>query len=127
MQRFLRIYDTRLLRHTRLYDGVDDLLDTLAARAPLALLTNKPIGATHAVLEGLGVSRFFTSRVLGGDGPHPRKPDATGLLQLIAAAGVDAGSTMMVGDSVIDLRTGRAAGTRVCLAQYRVRSSRDRV
>ena len=41
-----------------------------------------------------------------------------GLAHIIAAAGVNADTTLMVGDSAIDLRTARAAGTRVCLVSY---------
>ena len=56
--------------------------------------------------------------MIGGDGPLPRKPDPTGLRHLIARAGVSAASTLLVGDSVIDWRTARAASTRVCLVRY---------
>jgi phosphoglycolate phosphatase len=40
------------------------------------------------------------------------------LQSLSAAAGATPGQTVMVGDSAIDLRTARAAGTRVCLVRY---------
>ena len=56
--------------------------------------------------------------MLGGDGPFPRKPDPTALLHLAARAGAEANATLLVGDSAIDWRTARAAGTRVCLARY---------
>jgi phosphoglycolate phosphatase len=56
--------------------------------------------------------------VLGGDGPFPRKPDPTALLHLAARVGAEAKATLLVGDSAIDWRTARAAGTQVCLARY---------
>ena len=87
LDRFLRVYDSRLLQHTVAYDGMVQVLDTLAPRGTLAVLTNKPIGATQAILDGLGLARYFGDRVLGGDGPHPRKPDAAGLRQLMERAG----------------------------------------
>ncbi|MBS1817100.1 MAG: HAD-IA family hydrolase [Acidobacteria bacterium] len=118
LARFLRVYDARLLQHTRAYDGVHGLLDALRDRATLAVLTNKPLGATRTILEGLRLDAYFEERVLGGDGPQPRKPDPSGLLRLIAEADVTPGETMMVGDSSIDFRTARAAGTPVCLARY---------
>ena len=63
--------------------------------------------------------RFFPSDlVFGGDGPHPRKPDPAGLRGLCDRVGVAPEAALMVGDSVIDWRTARAAGTRVCLASY---------
>lgn len=118
LDRFLRVYDGRLLRFTRPYAGVPELLDALAARGTLAVLTNKPLGATRAILETLNLSAHFGDRVLGGDGPHPRKPEAAGLLQLMSRANVRPSQTMMVGDSVIDFRTARNAAAHVCLARY---------
>ncbi len=118
LQRFLRIYDSRLLRHTVAYDGMTQLLDTLAERGTLAVLTNKPIGATQSILDGLGLAAYFADRVLGGDGPHPRKPDAAGLRQLMERTRSMPARTLMVGDSVVDFRTAVAAGTRACVCRY---------
>ena len=71
------------------------------------------------VLDGLDLARHFPpAAVLGGDGPFPRKPDPAALLHLVARAGVTPDAALMVGDSGIDWRTARAAGTRVCLARY---------
>jgi phosphoglycolate phosphatase len=117
LSRFLALYDERLLAHTRLYDGTHEALQALRARVPLALLTNKPQRPTERILDGLGIRALFTS-VIGGDTAHGRKPDPGGLLSLSAAAGATPAQTVMIGDSAIDLRTARAAGTRVCLVRY---------
>ena len=114
--RFLELYDERLLLHTRLYDGIASALDALAS-TPLAVLTNKPLGATRRILEGLDIARHFR-RVLGGDGPFPRKPDPTALHFLMGDAGATPATTVLVGDSRIDLETARAAGVRIVLAAY---------
>jgi phosphoglycolate phosphatase len=117
--RFLAIYDRRLLDYTRPYRGVPEVLDALGARAHLAVLTNKPIDSTRRILDALDLARHFDrAAVLGGDGPLPRKPDPVGLRHLAAAAGTPIASTLLIGDSSVDLRTGRAAGTAVCLARY---------
>lgn len=117
--RFLSIYHGRLLVHTRPYEGMVDVLSALAPRMPLAVLTNKPLDATHAILDGLDLARFFPpDRVIGGDGPFPRKPDPGGLLHLISVCGVSAAETVLVGDSIVDWRTARAASTRSCGARY---------
>lgn len=119
LDRFLAIYDTRLLNHTRPYPKMSEVLTALGTRALLAVLTNKPIGATHRVLDGLDLRRHFPeNRIVGGDGAFARKPDPAGLRHLIAIAGVPVRETMMVGDSTIDWRTARNAGTGVCLARY---------
>lgn len=117
LPRFLALYDDRLLVHTRLYDGTREMLERLDGVAPLAILTNKPQRPTERILEGLGIAAMF-QWVVGGDTAHGRKPDPGGLAHIIAAAGVNADTTLMVGDSAIDLRTARAAGTRVCLVSY---------
>ena len=117
LERFLELYDERLLVHTRPYEGTRDALEALAARGPLAILTNKPQRPTEAILEGLGLAPFFRWAI-GGDTDLPRKPDPRGLADLIARAGATAAATTMVGDSAIDLRTARAADTRVCLVRY---------
>ena len=58
------------------------------------------------------------SDVIGGDSAHGRKPDPSGLLDLVARAGVTPAETLLVGDSPVDLATARRAGTHICLARY---------
>jgi phosphoglycolate phosphatase len=118
LERFLQVYDGRLVRHTRLYDGMLDTIHGLLTRVALGVLTNKPRAATGVILRDLGLAQYFADRVIGGDGPLPRKPSPDGLRSLMAAAGVTPETTLMVGDSVIDVLTARAAGTRACLARY---------
>jgi phosphoglycolate phosphatase len=105
---FLESYSTRLLDKTRLYPGVMEALDRLAGRV-LAVLTNKPGGMSRTILQGLGVAGRFR-RIWGGDDVPAKKPDPSGLLRLIADCGARPAQTVMVGDSPIDVRTGRAAG-----------------
>jgi len=117
LQQFLELYDERLLEHTRLYDGTREALRALAPGAALAILTNKPQHHTERILDGLGVAPFFRW-VVGGDTPHGRKPDPGGLNHLMSVAQTGTHDTIMVGDSAIDLRTARAAGTWICLVRY---------
>ena len=67
LARFLALYDARLLDHTRPYPGIPEALTTLTSMAArLAVLTNKPAGATERILAGLDLRRFF-EWVIGGD------------------------------------------------------------
>jgi phosphoglycolate phosphatase len=119
LARYLASYETRLLAHTRPYPGIVDVLDILQSKVTLAVLTNKPLAATRAVLDGLALSRYFPAEaVIGGDGAFPPKPDAAGLRYLMVSAGASADATLLVGDSVVDWRTACAAGTSICLARY---------
>lgn len=119
LERFLEIYDARLLIHTRPYDGIVDVLEALGPHASLAVLTNKPLRATRQILDGLDLARHFPyDAVVGGDGPFPRKPDPGGFRHLMARAGADPASSVLVGDSIIDWRTAKGASSRACLARY---------
>jgi phosphoglycolate phosphatase len=94
-----------------------DTLATLKTACRLAVLTNKPTRATTKILAGLDLARYF-DHVVGGDTPHGRKPGPDGLLALIDAARASTRSTVLVGDSRVDLETARRAGVRICLARY---------
>jgi phosphoglycolate phosphatase len=119
LERFLALYDERLMHHTRPYPGIPGVLDMLGVRAPLAVLTNKPLASTRRILDGLDLARHFPeSAVVGGDGPFARKPDPAGLLYLAAQANAGVESTLLVGDSLVDWRTARSASTHICLARY---------
>jgi phosphoglycolate phosphatase len=117
LERFLKIYDERLLNHTRTYDGIADVIRRARAQARLTVLTNKPTGPTERILVALGLREAF-AEVIGGDGPYPRKPDPAGLLAMMTAASAEAADTLLVGDSAIDLQTAQRAGVRCCLVSY---------
>jgi phosphoglycolate phosphatase len=105
---FLDVYGAHLLDRTRLYPGVAEALRDLEGYR-LAVLSNKPGDMCRAILEGLGVARLFT-RICGPEDVPARKPDPAGLRRLMEEAGARAEDTAMVGDSPVDVRTGRAAG-----------------
>jgi phosphoglycolate phosphatase len=117
LDRFLALYDTCLLDQTRPYPGMVDVLERLAARCRLAVLTNKPARATTKILEGLDLARFFDP-VIGGDTPLGRKPDPAGMRHIIAVADASPESTLLVGDSPVDRQTARNAKTAICLARF---------
>ena len=117
LSRFLEIYDSRLLNHTCLYEGIEAAIRAARIGGRVAVLTNKPVGPSQRILDALGVGSLFED-VIGGDGPLPRKPDPAGLQALMRRAGVSPGATLMVGDSFIDHDTARRAGARCCLAAY---------
>jgi phosphoglycolate phosphatase len=113
-RRYLEHYRTVLLDTTQAYDGMPEALARLAARYPLAVLTNKPEDLSRAVLTGLGLLEHF-AEVLGGDSLPSRKPDPAGLLHLAGRLGAAPAGVLLVGDSEIDAATARAAGTRFAL------------
>jgi phosphoglycolate phosphatase len=117
LPRFLEIYDTRLLDHTRAYDGIPDAVRLARVHAHVAVLTNKPVRPSEQILQGLGIRDLFDD-LIGGDGPYPRKPDPAGLLAVMERAGASRERTLMIGDSMIDHETARRASVRCCLTAY---------
>lgn len=115
VDRFRALYGERLLRTTRPYTGIPQLLEQLRPRCALAVLTNKPLQPARRILDGLHLLDRF-EEVVGGDGPLPRKPDPAALLALAAAHGT--GEALLVGDSSVDLRTARAAAMPFALAGW---------
>lgn len=117
LARFHEAYGSRLLVTTQPYPGIAGMLDAVAPLATLAMLTNKPLQATRQLVDAFGWSSRFV-RIIGGDGDVPRKPDPEGLRQLMALAHAGPESTMLVGDSMVDVDTARNAGTSICVVRY---------
>ena len=117
LKRFLEIYDTRLLRNTRMYPGMEDAVRFARTIGTVAILTNKPFAPSEQILQGLGVRDLFDV-VVGGDGPLGRKPDPAALLELIETTGATRETTILVGDSAIDHETAVRANVRCCLVAF---------
>ncbi|HTV56210.1 MAG TPA: HAD-IA family hydrolase [Terriglobia bacterium] len=117
---FKSYYRRHMLDHTVAYPGVLEALDALSGRT-LAVLTNKPVNFSRGILEGLGMlSRF--SFVYGGDSFDRKKPDPVGVLRMMEDTGRNATETLMVGDSDVDIETGRSAGVWCCGVRYGIGS-----
>ena len=113
---FLDYYRSHMLDHTVSYPGVREALEALAG-CKLAVLTNKPVKFSRAILAGLGISRYFT-QVYGGNSFEQKKPDPIGLMTIMRESGAAAAETMIVGDSDTDVLTGRNAGVWTCGVSY---------
>ena len=109
---FLEIYDRRMLDTTVAYPGVEDMLLLASRRARLSVLTNKPRQPSLRILDALGLTTFF-DRIIGGDGPFPRKPQPDALRALASDM-----HCALVGDSPIDWETAEAAGCPFVWARY---------
>jgi phosphoglycolate phosphatase len=118
LQFFLVYYRDHKLDHTKLYPGVAESLNLLsAAGKKMAVLTNKPVNVSRAIIEGLGVRHHFF-QVYGGNSFDYKKPHPGGVEALMEEAGVDRASTMVVGDSSVDIETAYNAGVKSCGVTY---------
>jgi phosphoglycolate phosphatase len=115
---FLEYYREHALDYTKLYPGVKRSLDRLEqAGKRMAVLTNKPVRMSNAILEGLGVAPYFF-RVYGGNSFEFKKPNPIGVETLMRETEVARERTVMVGDSSVDINTAVNAGVRSCGVTY---------
>ena len=92
---------------TQPFDHVTETLRQLqTAGHPMAICTNKALVPTHAVLDALNLSRFF-SVVIGGDTLAVNKPDAAPCLAAMAA--LNTRTALFIGDSEVDAACAHAA------------------
>jgi phosphoglycolate phosphatase len=118
LEYFLGYYRDHMLDNTRLYPGVHEALDRLLdAGTKMAVLTNKPVRFSQAIVEGLGLGPHFF-RIYGGNSFEQKKPDPIGIETLLSESGVARESTIMVGDSGVDVRTARNANVMACGVTY---------
>jgi phosphoglycolate phosphatase len=75
----------------------------------MAVLTNKPVIPSRAIVEALGLGPFFT-QIYGGNSFATKKPDPEGARKLLEESGVRPEQAVIVGDSHVDIETGRNAG-----------------
>jgi phosphoglycolate phosphatase len=120
---FMGIYDRRLLEQTRLYDGVADVLNYFRG-VPLALITNKSMRFTRAIVDGLGVTHYFHP-LLARDSLPQCKPHPAPITHCIEIHEARRTYTWMVGDGATDITAGKAAGVRTCGCLYGFRSEEE--
>ena len=90
--------------------GARALLDSARAQGlRLAILTNKPLPLTEAILAKTDTRALFDSVRAPENSPAP-KPDPRALTDLLEEAGLAPEETIFVGDSVVDFETGARAG-----------------
>lgn len=108
---YLKTYYSVTLQKTKLIPNVSATLEALSARNKLALVTMRyvPRQAVIGELEFFGISRYFSRVVTALDQFKP-KPSPEALIGTVEALGVDISNCLIVGDSVNDVRAGKAAG-----------------
>jgi phosphoglycolate phosphatase len=120
--RFLEYYEEHLSDRSQPFPGAAETLDALAARkALLVVVTNKFERFATKLLVSVGLGDRFAV-VAGPDTFGARKPDPAHLLRAVERAGGAAAATIMVGDSVVDVATARAARVPVIAVSFGYRN-----
>ena len=119
---FLTYYRAHKLDHTTVYEGIIDALAAIerpvsGQRRKLAVLTNKPMIPSRAIIEALRMKKFFL-QIYGGNSFATKKPDPEGARRLLEECRVRAEHSVIIGDSHTDVETGHNAGIRTVGVTY---------
>jgi phosphoglycolate phosphatase len=115
---FIDHYAAHIADRSRPFPGAEAALDTLAACGfRLAVCTNKLEWLSVRLLDALGLSKRF-SAICGADTFGVSKPDPAILLGTVASAGATGDAAVMVGDSLADIATARAAKVPVIAVDF---------
>jgi phosphoglycolate phosphatase len=122
LEYFLGYYRLHKLDHTTVYAGIPEVLSGLAQPSNgmhrlMAVLSNKPVNPSRDILRALGLGDFFV-HVYGGNSFPTKKPDPLGISTILRETGVAASEALMIGDSSVDVLTGRNAGIWTCGVTY---------
>ena len=117
-QRLLAIYREHIVRDTRLFDGMQSVLDTIEGRGlNWGVVTNKPAWLTEPLMEGLSLKQRAAT-IVSGDTLNERKPHPAPMLLACEQAGSTAEQCLYVGDAQRDIEAGRNAGMRTLIALF---------
>ncbi len=113
---FRRHYSENLMNHTRFYPSGREILDHFRDKKQ-AICSNKPEDFVRRILESLKSLDYFDA-ILGGDSVESKKPDPEGLLHLLDRFQCSPEMAVLVGDSPVDIETGKRAGVYTCIVNY---------
>jgi phosphoglycolate phosphatase len=123
---FLDYYQTNIARQTRLFPGMEDVLDYIEANSlNWGVVTNKPGWLTEPLMDALDLTRRAAG-IVSGDTLTERKPHPAPLLYACRLIGTEPRQCLYVGDAERDIQAGRNAGmaTLVALFGYLLESDR---
>jgi phosphoglycolate phosphatase len=115
-EEFLEYYAERTCVETRLFPGIQELLDALRERGiAWGIVTNKSLRFTERILAAL---QLEPACVVGGDSTPHLKPHPASLLLAAEQLKLVPGHCLYVGDDLRDMQAARAAGMRPIAVQW---------
>ncbi len=117
-QPLLKAYEDAIAVHTTLYPGAMEAVEQLRSDGfAVGICTNKPEYLAEILMVELGVRDFFGS-LIGADTLPVRKPDPEPFFEAVRRAGGDAARSCLIGDTLTDHSTARAAGVPSVLVTF---------
>src|SRR6202521_1741472 len=122
LEYFLGYYRLHKLDHTTVYEGIAQTLASVAnskngVRGRMGVISNKPVKPSCEIVRALGLGDFFV-RGYGGNSFSAKKPAPVGVRTILQETGMAADEALMIGDSAVDILTGRNAGLWTCGVTY---------
>ncbi len=122
---FLKYYDDNVCNRSKLYPGVREGLDFLkSSDYSLGCVTNKAKQFTLPLLKALEIDHYF-SIIICGDTLAKKKPDPLPLLHAAEFFKLAPEDSLMIGDSVSDVKAARAAGFQIICMSYGYNHGQD--
>ena len=116
--KLLEYYAENIDVYTKMFPGaVDAITELRQAGYAVGICTNKPEGLAETLLQRLGVRDLFDA-MIGADTLSERKPHPMPLVECVKRLGGDISRTVLVGDTITDHNTSRAAGVASLLVTF---------
>lgn len=116
-EEFFVTYERALCVHSRLFDGMPEVLAHIEASGRWGIVTNKMARFTDPLVAQLGLATRAACVVSGDTTPHP-KPHPAPVLHALSLCGEVAADAIYVGDDLRDVQAGAAAGLRTVAVRY---------
>jgi phosphoglycolate phosphatase len=113
---FMRHYEAHLMDQTTLFPNCRETLNYFSNKEN-TILSNKPTRFITEILDALNW-RIPFSTIIGGDSMPAKKPDPGGLLHILEQHKTRSEDALMIGDSLVDVETGKRAGVKTCGVTY---------
>ena len=115
---FLTNYEKNICVHSKLFEGMDDLLQELEKEQVLwGIVTNKVERFTHPLLKLMSLHER-SAAIVGGDTTPHSKPHPAPILKAAEICNINPAQCLYVGDDLRDIEAGRAAGMKTVAAAY---------
>jgi phosphoglycolate phosphatase len=115
---FLANYEKDICVHSKLFEGMDDLLQELEKEQVLwGIVTNKVERFTHPLLKLMSLHER-SAAIVGGDTTPHSKPHPAPILKAAEICNINPAQCLYVGDDLRDIEAGRAAGMKTVAAAY---------
>lgn len=125
-QRFIAIYQANLTRDSKLFSGMETVIDSLdKAGIRWGVITNKPAYLTDPLMAGLGLNSRAAC-IVSGDTTANSKPHPEPMLHACKLTEADPAQCLYIGDAQRDIEAGRNANMHTIVACYGYLGEQDK-